>query len=321
MSGAQSSIPFHAPFAYPLPEGANLATIAVASDGTVVLVTQVTRGGVTAHSEFRCTVGTCANGTITFHYAPTEFFRFDGTASGIDVSIDDNQRVVFVFNDMEDLWYVTGRLGAGHGITWNDGVQFDSGDTPSVAVSNSGGVLEAHRSSSDSGTVFYHYGSWNGPVIDGFHQHGKDLVSLKVGAIDAVSAAVSTSGVLVVGWSGGVDTGSMPDAINGTLQGEKVNWHYLQSQAYASGYLAHLSIADNGRVVATYIPFAGFENLNIRYITGMITDDGKKIAFDKEAIYGESAALVTNSLSPGGNYVVLLYQNEDGTFLAYADLF
>jgi hypothetical protein len=320
MSDNLSFLPFYPQVSYQLPPYASRTKIAVASDGTIVLVTQVmTTFGANPQNDFYCAIGTCADGTIQFQPA-TSFFHLDGTANGIDVSIDDNSRVVFVFSQNGDLWYVTGRLGQNRYITWNDGVRFDSGDTPSVVINNSGWVLEAHRSTNDNSRVFYHFGSWNEAVIDGFKQHGKELGGIQVGALDSVSSALNSNGNAVVGWSGGVDSGTLCFRLNGVVQGGKeVKWAYLQSGQYASGGEARLSIDANGRVFASYNPSGGLVSLNIRYCTGQITDDGKKIDFNDEANYGIEGDALTHAVSPAGNYVVLFYQSVSGTFLAYAD--
>lgn len=323
MPSSQSNLPFYPPVSYSLPDSGGLTAIAVASDGTLVLVTQVfASGGVDPSVVFQCIVGRCGNGTIQWDYdEPATFFQLDGgAASGIDVSIDDNERVVFVFAQGSDLWYVTGTLGIDRYITWNDGVQFDSGDTPSVAISNGGSVLEAHRSQNDNSQVFYHFGSWNGAVIDWTHEHGRSLVGIQIGALDSVSSALNTSGMAVVGYSGGVDTGSGCYAIDGVVEGTTIKWAYLQSQMYAGGDGAQLHIDENGRVLATYQPFSLTINYDIRYRTGLVTDEGKKVDFDDEAKYDAVASVVKSAMSPGGNYVVLLYQDDTGTYLAYADV-
>lgn len=317
---ATSNIPFHPAFPYLMPEGATNSAVAVASDGTVVLVVQVVKGGITAKCEFLCAVGTCANGMITFPTALAEFFHFTGNASGIDVAIDDHGRVVFVFTDTANLWYVTGTLGANHAIAWNGGLKFDTGDTPSVAISNNGTILEAHRSTNDNGAVFHHLGLWNGSVIEGFAEKGKQVVELKIGSLDSVSAAINDAGHAVVGYSGGVL--SMPAAsfITGTVQSGAVQWHSLGARDFDEGEHCELHVDANGNVVATYNQVGGFTSPLIRYRTGAITSDGTSIQLDDAGTYDVEVDMLTSSLSPTGNYLVLLFDAEGAGMLMYADL-
>ncbi|HYC60764.1 MAG TPA: hypothetical protein VEK79_14475 [Thermoanaerobaculia bacterium] len=318
MTGVSSWIPFHPPLAYQPPTGTLITAITAASDGTVLMAVQVRLPD--GQVELRCAAGTCANGVVTFDYEPAAFYRPGMETAWMDISMDDNERVVLVFVQLSELWYVTGTLGADRYVTWNDAMPYGSGDTVSVAISNSGAVLEAHRDPNDASHVLFHLGSWNGAVIDGFDHKAKPASGIQVGSLTSVSAALNASGEVVVGFAGSAYDMPACWAIVGTMQGSEVHWHYLGSREYDEGEFAQVHIDEEGNVVATCVPVGGFTTPYIHYFTGTISSDAKSIDFNDVGIYTMEVEYLDTAMPPGGNFVVALYRTTDLYFLMYGEL-
>jgi hypothetical protein len=200
-----------------------------------------------------------------------------------DIALN-NKNVVVEVHESESqntLWYRIGQV-EGKAITWrNDGksTKYDNGVEPSVAITDNGLVVEAHKSQSHD-TLWYRIGQVEGNTIT-WRNDGKGI---QYDNGEDPSVSITNDGLVVeVHKSGGHST--LWYRI-GQVEGNTITWrNNAKSVKYDDGVHPSVAITDGGQVVEVHRS-EGHDTLWYRLgqVEGNIItwrNDGKSIKYDK----------------------------------------
>jgi hypothetical protein len=176
-------------------------------------------------------------------------------------------------NPGETLWYHVGKLTSDATVDWGKSHKYDSGSDPSVAVNDSGQVVEVHLTSNiNQRDLWYHVGKVKGDVIEWGPSHKYDTGG-------DPSVAINNHGTVVVHDSGiGLGSSDLWYRV-GQIAGDKIDWK--GKAKFSGGIDPDVAIDDDGNVVNVHtgsVPFELWYNVGVVKGTTIDWDKGRRLS-------------------------------------------
>lgn len=254
--------------------------------------------------------------TLYYHVGTTEggVWNSGGSSeydSGVtpSVAMNDSGTVVEVHQSnglSSKMWYHVGSVNAGAtAVDWGDSHDYDSGDTPKVAINNGNVAVEVHQSDGPSTALWYHVGIVNpgNKTIDWGGSHEYDS-----GVVPAIG--LNNNGVVVeVHQTNGVDF-SLWYHVGIVNSGNKtIDWG--DSHQYDSGIAPAVIVTDDNFIVEVH-QSQGFNTL--WYRTGTVDPNAKTVTWNGDAVQYGNGSLPRI----GTNNAQIMEVQTNGTALSYA---